>query len=989
MSSYSKINKVIQNKLNSKRKILSRQGSSDIYSPSDENSRKQHQQNIIKTPYIIMVSTDKLQDKEDNKIGDNDFFMLSNQEYSKNNKNINVGTNLYNARSPKGKTKVPYRPAPGIKDLTSEFISTSNTQFNRQVTVNFTCYSLADLEELNERFMSLERKVYVQWGWATNGKIEPLIDENGKVIYSGAEPGNKTEITKLQEEVITKGQGDFDAVIGFVKNISFSLREDGGFDCTTELLAQGINILDTPIEQGGDGNSDVVNKGLQFNEYSTQYGSFLEEINNLQNNASDIVGFGRQRNIYLGKLASETAEQTDSGDIEFKNLSIESKEFVYNENFVLTKKYSDNKDSYTYSEKDRIAGKSISSKDLGFNKANLHNDYLDDIDPNECWVRWGWFEDNLVNKYFALYDSNLEPISYYRSIEETEGEIDEIKFESIIKRKGLKVELRPAVLGGSYLDPEGAYTTGISETTKDGLPLNKDGKILKNRESIKVPNDKDFITTDIKQFIFPGKFPVDEKSEAILETLDEKISRAEKTLNSAKQQEGYNEANEKVEGTKEYQLIQQLKEARESRTLADTRFEEFNKVHEIRKEIYDGKYGDIGLDNLNRVTETGFDKYLYLYELANIFNKNTIVPKFTIQNVENQGYLRNIFINIGHLQSIFGNVSATTLGETMNALFSSLASNSVNQIDLITRYNVNKGDGRYGAETRIPTEEPSYGPNYSKDLEKGEIYEFAVHQQDSIVLSQEIATDLTNTQMQVLMSKNLTAKVKKQLDKKGISPQHQVNFSQVDSTGNKVSKTIYDKQVGLEPAFIKFGLKYGNPSGANPDLPIEFWPQGISDDSGQKFFDRNQVKQNIEVANSQAEKDLELATDRFSELPIAYTIDGKLKSDTFKNMTDKLNIEVEERTDEEGNTKILTFPKVSDFGLIGLTTTLTLTGIAGIYPSNVFTTTYLPEKFKVNKIAGSESSCHFWTTGVTQNCSAESWTTQLEARMAWRFVKDE
>ena len=37
--------------------------------------------------------------------------------------------------------------------------------------------------------------------------------------------------------------------------------------------------------------------------------------------------------------------------------------------------------------------------------------------------------------------------------------------------------------------------------------------VQENGESIKVPNDKDFITTDIKQFIFPGKFPVDEKSE--------------------------------------------------------------------------------------------------------------------------------------------------------------------------------------------------------------------------------------------------------------------------------------------------------------------------------------------------------------------------------------------------------------------------------------------------------------------------------------------
>ena len=54
MPSYSKINKVIQNKLNSKRKILSRQGSSDIFSPSDKDSRKQHQQEVDVVFYLIV-----------------------------------------------------------------------------------------------------------------------------------------------------------------------------------------------------------------------------------------------------------------------------------------------------------------------------------------------------------------------------------------------------------------------------------------------------------------------------------------------------------------------------------------------------------------------------------------------------------------------------------------------------------------------------------------------------------------------------------------------------------------------------------------------------------------------------------------------------------------------------------------------------------------------------------------------------------------------
>ena len=60
--------------------------------------------------------------------------------------------------------------------------------------------------------------------------------------------------------------------------------------------------------------------------------------------------------------------------------------------------------------------------------------------------------------------------------------------------------------------------------------------------------------------------------------------------------------------------------------------------------------------------------------------------------------------------------------------------------------------------------------------------------------------------MQVLMSKNLSAQLKKQLDKKGISPQHQQNFTQTNSDGEAVETSKYDSLVGLQPAFVKYGL---------------------------------------------------------------------------------------------------------------------------------------------------------------------------------------
>ena len=144
-------------------------------------------------------------------------------------------------------------------------------------------YFLKDLEVLTDRFMTFNRRIYAQWGWATTGQ-QPvlLIDEKGDIITQDPNKENKSDVTLLQDEVVRQGQGDFDAVIGYVNNFNFSLREDGGFDCTTEFQAQGVNILDTPLPTS-DGKPDVnvINKGVQLNEKgkSLLY-SFSEEINN-------------------------------------------------------------------------------------------------------------------------------------------------------------------------------------------------------------------------------------------------------------------------------------------------------------------------------------------------------------------------------------------------------------------------------------------------------------------------------------------------------------------------------------------------------------------------------------------------------------------------------------------------------------------------------------------------------------------------------------
>ena len=1018
MSSASPIKPVIQEKLNSKRKILSRQGSSAIYSPSDENSRKQYQQNIVKTPYIIMASSQAIQATEKYfETGSNGegvgevkqryvdetypkgFYMLSNQEYSSgledntNNPKINVGTNLYNARSLPGKTKVPSRPAPGIKDLTSEFTSTNNTQFNRKVSINFTCYSLRDLEILTERFMTFGRKVYVQWGWATQGQnVEALINEEGKVNYSKKDEKNEvSEISRLQEMVIEKGKGDFDAIIGFVNNFNWTLREDGGFDCTTELTAQGLNILDQPVEQETpDVDGDI--KDLVVNNETGQYMFFTDEINDLHNTMIKELKGSRELPIFNDLQAAEVAELSNSwksSQLNFKNVSLTSKKIFYDSNFITIQ--TDTKTRETNSRplnKKKQKQKKFVDAKKDFRPYFESNVFEEDsfVEPGECWVKWGWFEDNILNKYYSLYDIDKTPSVYIRSIQRKFYNDDKYRQLNALSNEQINRIFSADQYSREAVIKDTLAQVNLKISDKELRDFTSVTSKLSLFESSTIDTDKNFKTVDIGKFLFPGNFSVEpewtkniaEKQNALTKSLSEAATETQKYKKGS---EKYKEAISREEEIRR-RYIELVEEAQ-----LQYQFRDIQSVQEAVSNSVSS------VSNLNEITETGKDKYLILKTLEQVLQDTNVIQRFEKENSfqtdstksdfeRGEGYIRNIFINVKNLQEIFGkSVGSQTLGESLNLLFNSLSSNvPANMANLVCRYNAEEQNGQY----KIMKKE--LGSAYSKQYDYLEstdnIYQFPVHQQDSIVLSQELNTDLSSTQFTVLQSKAMAEQVDFQ-DKKNISIAHQSNFVKTDIGGNKVEDERYEKSYSLTPAYRMFGFKYKNPFGSNPNIPIINWTKNLKTDSGEEFDERQEsvtIDNMLSSQDKQSEKDLESATSIFQRLPIPYDINGVLKSDYHGDMLTDIKYKTKNK-----KTKL----KVSDFGLIGLTTTLTLTGIAGIYPSNVFTTTYLPTKFTANNLFqnknNTKSSCHFWTTGVTQNCSAETWTTQVEGRLAWRY----
>ena len=79
----------------------------------------------------------------------------------------------------------------------------------------------------------------LEWGW------NPYIDNDGNATnwnYIQNFFDQKTTTADLEKQILKKKEdtgGNYDALIGYCKNFTYKLRADGGFDCTTEIIAKG------------------------------------------------------------------------------------------------------------------------------------------------------------------------------------------------------------------------------------------------------------------------------------------------------------------------------------------------------------------------------------------------------------------------------------------------------------------------------------------------------------------------------------------------------------------------------------------------------------------------------------------------------------------------------------------------------------------------------------------------------------------------------
>ena len=958
------IAKPIRKKLDEKIKLSNRD--TDIYQPTSADSKNKYLKNISKTSYVAMLSEPKplatetveaLRDDVDYEklIPFTQPILISNQEYSNEDTNgvgnkIRFGLDLYNTRE----GKKLYRPTAGIKSLSSTFESSNNVNFVRNVTINWIVSNLKDLEQLSERFLKLDKKVYVEWGWASPENKTSLISNNGNVLYK--------DPTQLRNKVIEIGKGEFDAVYGYIDNFSFSAREDGGFDCVTEIRVQGISALEGISNPSSDNTPVEAQKFLTSEQSNVAKVSFETALNNLPETLYDflIKKQGVKKDIIFSdyKTITGTTTTTDVNTNETETKLIGEKEI--DKNFITDEK---NIVMFYQLIEDKDAVKRANKKMKKPDNIKVLKGELPTFDAEECWIRWGWFEDNILNKFFAIVDPEEERfISLFRSIESN---------PEYVKQVGSVPN--PTLLGNNAIEKFYTIKTDYEEENKpetssriDVLRFKKSKQMITleeqyelnalesvQQESIKYEqasrrelaaapfvsktcrSDKNLKTVNIKQFIFPGKFTLAPKK--IIEFKGPQY----------------------LQFTEEKQLLEDLKDYKGD---AQTLVNNAGTLERLQKEV--SKERD--LQQEFDLTSTGIIPYLELRTLESIFKQITPFQKGGNEKV---GKIRDIFINVAHLQNMFSQSNAT-LGENVQTLLNSLAVYTGGLIDLKVVSDTN-------IEGLLTFQEKGLDAEYEEQINRlsanNAIYEFPVRQQNSIVLSQEISVDLSSEMVKILQSQQYSNQL---LEKTGISLTHQANFNQSNESGD-VTPTSKTRTTKLKAPFLTKGYEnLGNLSGQESINLIR--EDNVKNDFQFTTPSDEKIKEAItKEKEADTTKDLESASRVFQLVNSNYTIDGVLKPDIYNDMKQQIKFEKVEVQKEQGKKTFIVRPNLSNYGLLGLTNTLKITGIAGIYPSNVFTTNYLPTKFKEN--------AHFYATGVSQDIDESTWTTTIEGRFAWRY----
>ena len=385
------------------------------------------------------------------------------------------------------------RPMPGLKSAQVSY--KGGTKAIREASISWTCWDFNELNFLTPHFLAHGKTVMLEWGWvydkSTLSKLPSFIQED----MAGNRYISNDAFTNYRNKILD-AEGDFDMMVGQIKNFEFTTSEDGAFDCTTDLTSIGVNMFENPLP-----NDTVLDPSITYNLSATDDTKALEEkISQAVGDsgiANDILELDSTTSLkffiqHIDDYIRESTERAGAaqdesvvevGDVN-QTVAVKNKHiFNYKTDFT---------DHYIWG-----------NKYFGMKRTGVPT-----LVVNNAWVRWGWFEDNILSKFLSVTSMGSDTImTQFRSIENIPvkgggGKLSG-KYESTRIRNHEKLETTDIdnhILPGQFFPQEEySYESRFTNATKT---LPGDDKLLHDLNSI-IKNPDNFPPFATKGDIIP------------------------------------------------------------------------------------------------------------------------------------------------------------------------------------------------------------------------------------------------------------------------------------------------------------------------------------------------------------------------------------------------------------------------------------------------------------------------------------------------------
>ena len=824
------------------------------------------------------------------------------------------------------------RPTPGVKSVDVSF--KGGVRALREATISWTCWSWEDLNYLMPHFLAHGKTVMIEWGWIYDKSSLPnlpflVTDVSGNKFISA-------DAYENYRNKVVDADGDFDMMVGIVKNFEFTTREDGGFDCQTILSSVGASILDNP-----DPNKDTIDPGIAYNlsinedtretaekiAQATKYGG-TEGVNERPAEKNPLINLNTTVSLKLfireidRYIAKELSKKPDK------------KQNFYDGNYRRQINYDENKFLC------RVGNTAA------LNQGIVHK--------GDVWVRWGWFEDNVLSKFLSV-TSNAKG---------TPGE---------------------------------SYNPIVTQFRSIERVLTVQGKDSSVNESVRIKNHSELQTIDINKYILPGQFYPAKPRKFKGETEDltgdsDYLKKLAKV--TTEHFEKFSKGGEKIKRLEdEYELkdvgtgkFERGKQTAGQDTLRwwDDEYEQIE-VTEKRK-VKTGKKIE--------VIETTPGKYGFLRNM--LINTKLLKQAF---GVDGDFTVESINV-IEAIETLFSLLNQDLNFWNFRIVVDEIDTSRAKIIDeQITNFDFKKPTIE---QKSVPNENWPFDVRHFDGTQKEGIFFFPVWQSDSMVKRQNISAKIPNAmQLSVMYGSNMD-----QL-KDFANPGSQFSQKEGVVMGGLFNTSADKHKEGLDIAFRnpitrKIGVKHGKDIN---DSSIPLRPRE-GDDIEQFLIDNADILENsFEERLKKLNTDLKVSTKHqeafvkeynesvpppfpkdLSEEELELLLKYEKEREFFGFNTGELTKLLGSVYDEDGEMKprykkslhYLTtqhgiYKQANTPLLIPLELELEIDGIGGIYPGNSFHSNYLPSRYQTATV--------FQAFDVNHRLDSSGWTVTLSGKM--------